>query len=86
VLPAVLLTEEKHHQKQNFHDGNHHTIHCRQTILLDEAPCIGAFVLAHLKQDGVLLQWLRQSTFAGQLAEPFFPSSFALADEASPYS
>jgi hypothetical protein len=31
-----------------------------------------AFVLAHLEQDGVLLQWLRQSAFAGQLAEPFF--------------
>jgi hypothetical protein len=29
VLPAVLLTDEKHHQKQNFHDGNSHTIHPR---------------------------------------------------------
>jgi hypothetical protein len=26
------------------------------------------------------------SGFVGQLAEPFFPSSSALADEASPYS
>ncbi len=25
--PTVLLTEEKHHQKQSFHDGNPHTIH-----------------------------------------------------------
>jgi hypothetical protein len=50
------LTEEKHQQKQNFHDGNHHTIHHQQTILLNEAPCAGAFVLAHLEQHVVLLQ------------------------------
>jgi hypothetical protein len=45
-----------------------------------------AFGFAHLEQDDLLLQWLRQSAFVGQLAEPFFPSSFALGDEASPYS
>jgi hypothetical protein len=79
------LTEEKHHQKQNFHDVGHHTIHHHQTILLDEAPCARAFVLAHLEQDDVLLQWLRQFASEGRLVGLFSPS-FALADEASPYS
>jgi hypothetical protein len=54
--------------------------------LLVAALCAGAFDFAHLEQDDVLLRWLRQSAFVGQLAKPFFPSSFALADEAFPYS
>ena len=37
-------------------------------------------------QLGELVQRLRLSAFAGQLGEPSFPSSVALADEASPYS
>ena len=51
---------------------------------LDEAPYVGAFDLAHLEQGGVLLQWLRQSAFEGQLVGSSSPSSFVLADEPSP--
>ena len=46
--PAVLLTEEKHHQKQNFHDENYHIIrhHCRNC--LNEALCVEVVGLGHL--------------------------------------
>ena len=80
------MIEEKHYQKQNFHDGNLYTIHPRCRNPLGAAICAGAFDFAHLEQDDVLLQWLHQSAFVGQLAEPFFPSYFGLVDEASPYS
>ena len=50
--------------------------------LLGEVPYAGAFVLVHLEQDGVLLQWLHQSAFEGRLDEPSSPSSFVLVDEA----
>jgi hypothetical protein len=58
--------------------------HSGWSSLLNEAPCVGAFILVHLERDGVLLQWLRRSAFEDQLAGPFFPSSFVLVDEASP--
>jgi hypothetical protein len=46
--PVTLLLEEKHHQKQNYNDGNHHTIHHRCTNCPDEALCVEAFSLGHL--------------------------------------
>jgi hypothetical protein len=55
-----------------------------EQALLMKFPVLGTFDLARLEQGGVLLQWLRQSAFEGQLVGPYSPSSFALADEASP--
>jgi hypothetical protein len=43
-----------------------------------------AFDLVRLEQDGVLVQWLRQSAFEDQPVGPSSPSSFVLADELSP--
>jgi hypothetical protein len=45
---ATLLPEEKHHQKQNFHDGNHHTIHHRCMNCLDKLSMLGPSVLVIL--------------------------------------
>jgi hypothetical protein len=45
------LREEKHHQKQNFHDGNLHTSHPHCGSLPDEALCVEAFGFDHLEQD-----------------------------------
>jgi hypothetical protein len=73
------LTEERNHQKQNFHDGNLHT-----NRPPDEALCVEAFDSTHLEQDDELLQRLRLSAFASQLDEPSFPSSVGPTDEASP--
>jgi hypothetical protein len=78
------LTEERYHQKQNFHDGNLHTSRPRCRSPPDEALCAEAFGSAHLEQDDELLQRLRLSAFAGQLDKPSFPSSTGPADGASP--
>jgi hypothetical protein len=78
------LTEEQHHQKQNFHDGNLHTSrpHCRSPP--DEAPCVEAFGSGHLEQDDELLPKLHLTASIGQLDEPSFPSSVEPVDGASP--
>jgi hypothetical protein len=49
-LPAILLLEEQHHQKQSYHDENHHTIrhHCLDMDFLNEALSVVAFVLGRL--------------------------------------
>ena len=78
------MTEEKHHQKQNFHDGNLHTSrpHCRSPH--DEALCAEAFGSGHLEQDDELLPKLHLSASIGQLDEPSFPSFVEPVDGASP--
>jgi hypothetical protein len=47
--PAILLIEEKHHQKQNFHDGNHLTTHHHHRNCPDEALCVEVFGPGHLE-------------------------------------
>jgi hypothetical protein len=76
------LTEEKHHQKQNVHDGNLHTSrpHCRSPP--DEAA--EAFGSDHLEQDDELLPKLHLSISVGQLDEPSFPFFVEPVDGASP--
>jgi hypothetical protein len=78
------LIEEKHHQKQNFHDGNLHTSrpHCRS--LPDEALCEEAFSSGHLEQDDEPLLKLHLSVSEGQLNEPSSPSFVAHVAEGSP--
>jgi hypothetical protein len=78
------LTEEKHHQKQNFHDVNLHTNrpHCRSPP--NEALCAEAFGSGHLEQDDELLPKLHLSASVGQLDEPSFPSFVEPVVEASP--
>jgi hypothetical protein len=65
VQPAVLLTGEKHHQKQNFHDGNLHTSRPRCRSPSDEALYAEAFGSGHLEQDGELLPKLHLSASIG---------------------
>jgi hypothetical protein len=83
--PAVLLTREKHHQKQNFRDGNLHTSHPRCRNPLDEALCAGAFDFGYLEQDVEALQRLHLSAFEDRLDEPSSPSSVEPVDGASPF-
>jgi hypothetical protein len=68
------LTGEKHHQKQNFHDGNLHTSRLRCRSPPDEAFCAEAFGSGHLEQDDELLPKLHLSASVGHLDEPYFPS------------
>jgi hypothetical protein len=78
------LIEEKHHRKQNFHDGNLHTSrpHCRS--LPEEAICAEAFGSGHLEQDDEPLQKLHLSVSEGQLNEPSSPSFVAPVAKGSP--
>jgi hypothetical protein len=78
------LTEEKHHQKQNFHDGNLHTSRLRCRSPPDEALCAEAFGSGHLEQDDELLPKLHLSASVGQLDEPSFLSFIEPVDGASP--
>jgi hypothetical protein len=78
------LTEEKYHQKQNFHDDNLHTSRPRCKSPPDEALCVEAFGSGHLEKDVKLLQRLRLFAFVGQLDEPSSPSSVGPVDGASP--
>jgi hypothetical protein len=78
------LREEKHHQKQSFHDGNLHTSHPHCGSLPDEALCVEAFDFDHLEQDDEPPQKLRLSISEDQLDEPSSPSCVALVDEGSP--
>jgi hypothetical protein len=43
-----MLLEKKHHQKQSYHDENHHTIRHHCLDFLDEAISVVAFVLGRL--------------------------------------
>jgi hypothetical protein len=43
-MVKILLLEEKHHQKQSYHDENHHTIRHHCLDFLDEALSVVAFV------------------------------------------
>jgi hypothetical protein len=47
--PAVLLIENKHHQKQNFQDENHHTTHYHRKNCPDEALYVEVFGPGHLE-------------------------------------
>jgi hypothetical protein len=78
------LTKGKHHQKQNFHDGNLHTSlpHCRNPP--DGALYVEAFGSGHLEQDDEPLPTLHLSTSEGQLDEPSSPSSVEPVAEAFP--
>jgi hypothetical protein len=78
------LREEKHHRKQNFHDGNLHTSrpHCKS--LLDEALCAEAFGSDHLEQDDEPLPKLHLSVSKDQLDEPSSPFFTTPAAEGSP--
>jgi hypothetical protein len=78
--PAVLLTREKHHQKQNFRDGNLHISHPRCRNPLDEALCAGAFGSGHVERDVEALQRLSLSAFEDQLDEPSSPSCVGPVD------
>jgi hypothetical protein len=78
------LTEEKHHQKQNFYDGNLHTSRPHWRNPPDEALCGEAFGSSHLEQDDELLPKLHLSASVGQLDEPSFPSFVEPVDGASP--
>jgi hypothetical protein len=46
---AILLTEEKHHQQQNFHDRNRHTNHHHCRNCPDEALFVEVFGPGHLE-------------------------------------
>jgi hypothetical protein len=46
--PAILMLEEKHHQKKNCHDENHHTIHHRCRNYVNEALYVEVCGLGHL--------------------------------------
>jgi hypothetical protein len=78
------LIEEKHHQKQNFHDGNLHTSHphCRNPP--DGALYAEAFGSGHPEQDDEPLPKLNLSASEGQLDEPSSPSFVAPFVGASP--
>jgi hypothetical protein len=78
------LIEEKHHQKQSFHDGNLHTSrpHCRS--LPDEALCAEAFGSGHLEQDDEPLPKLHLSVSKDQLSKPSSPSFVAPVAEGFP--
>ena len=78
------MREEKHHQKQSFHNGNLHTSHPHCGSLPDEALCEEAFGFDHLEQDDEPLQKLRLSVSKDQLDEPFSPSCVEPAAEGSP--
>jgi hypothetical protein len=78
------LREEKHHQKQSFHDGNLHTSHPHYGSLPNEALCVEAFGFDHLEQDDEHPQKLRLSVSEDQLDEPSSPSCVAPAAEGSP--
>jgi hypothetical protein len=77
------LREGKHHRKQNFHNGNLHTIrpHCKS--LLDEALSAEAFGSDHLEQDDEPLPKLHLSVSEDQLDKPSSPSFVAPAAEGS---
>jgi hypothetical protein len=76
--PAILLLEEKRHQKQSYHDESHHTIHHHWLDFLDEALSIEAFVLCHLMWYDAFLRQLSWSFSEGQLAEASSPYFSAL--------
>jgi hypothetical protein len=78
------LTGEKHHQKQNFYDGNLHTSRPRCRSPPDEALCAEAFGSGHLEQHDELLPKLNLSASVGQLDEPSFPSFIEPVGGASP--
>ena len=78
------MTEEKYHQKQNFHDGNLHTSRPHCGSLPDEALCVEALGFDHLEQDDGPLRKLRLYVSKDQLDEPSSPFFVAPAAEGSP--
>jgi hypothetical protein len=75
--PITLWVEEKHHQKQCYHDESHRTTHHRGCGPLDEGLFVVVYVLAqYLVQYVASPRLLRQSSFAAQPSEAFSPFFF----------
>jgi hypothetical protein len=65
---------------QNFHDGNHHTIHHHRRNCPNEALCVEVFGPGHLELDDAFPQQPHRSSSKDQKDEASSPSSSGPVD------